>query len=207
MDGCNLVRFTKRALLAAALFAAIQCAGAPAHSYAAKPWPHGARIHNPFCNVPTYVEKRLMTQGQAFIDLSGHPVIYIGTAEAAGDRAYRDYLMAHECCHHTRGHLKRLLARGHDHPHLSLSAVARGMELDADCCAAAALAKTKRLDAIREAARRMKTFGAMPTGSGGYPSGDLRAELIENCAVRGNRPLPPLEPPVTRPAAVGPRAR
>ena len=36
--------------------------------------------------------------------------------------------------------------------------------------------------AVIEAAKRMRSFGAMPTGGRGYPSGDRRAYLIEQCA-------------------------
>lgn len=113
---------------------------------------------------------------------NGRALIQIGPEEAAGDPAYRDFLMAHECCHHTRGHLKRMIRKGQERALLDLSFVSRSLELDADCCAAVALTKTGRHRAIREAARRMRFYGAKPTGSGGYPAGDLRAMLIEQCA-------------------------
>jgi hypothetical protein len=204
MSGCNLRHITKSSLFALILAALVQCGGDDGRAYAGAAWPHGPRLHNPFCKVPTFLEKRLLTQGQAFTDASGQPVIYIGRDEAMGDRAYRDFLMAHECCHHLRGHLARLKQERREQTFLSMSQVSRGFELDADCCAAAALAMTRRQGAIREAERRMQTFGAMPTGSGGYPSGDLRAMLIENCAANGNRPAPPLEPPASQSAAFGP---
>ena len=141
--------------------------------------------------MPTYVRRDLLTQGLAAVDENGRPVIYIGRDEAMGDPAYRDFLMAHECCHHTRGHLKRLKEKRREKPLLAFSAVSRSLELDADCCAAVALAKAKRADVIRETARRMRSFGAMPTGSGGYPTGDLRATLIEGCAAKRTMPAPP----------------
>jgi hypothetical protein len=40
------------------------------------------------------------------------------------------------------------------------------------------------MTAVHEAAHGMRRFGAMPTGAGGYPSGDLRAALIEDCAAQ-----------------------
>lgn len=143
---------------------------------------HGLRLHNPFCQIPTYVNRYIHTQGLALIEANGRAVIYIGQDEALGDRPYRDFLMAHECCHHTRGHLQRLRELSHEKALLAMSFVNRSIELDADCCAAAALARAGRSDAVSEAARRMRSFGAMPTGPGGYPSGDMRAMLIEECA-------------------------
>jgi hypothetical protein len=143
----------------------------------------GLRLHNPFCAVPTYINRKIGTQGLSLYEADGMGVIYIGREEALGDRAYRDFLMAHECCHHTRGHLKRLKELTHENALLALSFVSRGVELDADCCAAVALAKSGHMDAVHEAAERMRAFGAMPTGAQGYPSGDTRAMLIEDCAV------------------------
>lgn len=154
----------------------------------------GARLHNPFCTVPTYVNRATGTQGLALYEADGRGVIYIGREEASGDRAYRDFLMAHECCHHTRGHLKRLKELNRDNALLAMSFVNRSVELDADCCAGVALAKAGRLAAVREAARRMRSFGAMPTGGKGYPSGDLRAMLIEDCAASGTAAPQSAEP-------------
>jgi hypothetical protein len=151
------------------------------HSASERPL-RGVRLHNPFCAVPTYINHTIGTQGLALYEADGRGVIYIGREEAFGNRAYRDFLMAHECCHHTRGHLKRLKEMTHENALLALSFVSRGAELDADCCGAVALARSGRMDAVHEAARRMRTFGAMPTGAGGYPSGDTRAMLIEDCA-------------------------
>lgn len=123
-----------------------------------------------------------MTQGLADIGLDGRGVIFIGREEAAGDRAYRNFLMAHECCHHTRGHLLRLKQMGKRNALLSVYGNNGSFELDADCCAAISLTKAGRSDAVTVAARRMRSFGAMPTGGSGYPSGDRRADLIEQCA-------------------------
>ena len=163
----------------------------PLYSAAAKR-PHGSRIHNPFCKIPTFVSRGIGSQGLAMIDSNGGGVIYIGREEAEGDRAYRDFLMAHECCHHTRGHLRRLKELSRENALLAMSFVNRNVELDADCCAGVALANAGRQGAVREAARRMRSFGAMPTGADGYPSGDLRAMLIEDCAAGG---APPSEEP------------
>ncbi len=197
MDGCNCRYLTKWLLLAVFLLAALQAFGSPPLHSAAATSPHGSRIHNPFCKIPTFVSRVVGSQGLATLDPNGRGVIYIGREEAVGDRAYRDFLMAHECCHHTRGHLLRLKELSRGNALLAMSFVNRSVELDADCCAGVALARTGRQGAVREAARRMRSFGAMPTGANGYPSGDLRAMLIEDCAVSGAGNAPSEEPNAT----------
>jgi hypothetical protein len=182
MNGCNRRRFRKRALLSILLLAAFGIARMTGSADAAASFRHGARLHNPYCSVPTYVRPDLMTQGLADIDADGKGVIFIGRDEALGDRAYRNFLMAHECCHHTRGHLLRLKQMGKRNALLSIYGNNGSFELDADCCAAMSLTRTGRPDAVSEAAKRMRSFGAMPTGGRGYPSGDRRASLIEQCA-------------------------
>lgn len=200
MHGCNRRHLHKCALRAFILLFAAQLLGSVPRSDAAEGLPHGSRLHNPFCAVPTYVSRAIDSQGLALIDANGVGVIYIGRDEAAGNRAYRDFLMAHECCHHTRGHLRRLRELAHSNVLISVRAANRSLELDADCCAGAVLARQGRQSAISEAAQRMRSFGAMPTGAGGYPSGDLRAMLIEECAASGRATPRPQEPD----AAIGP---
>ena len=143
---------------------------------------HGARLRNPFCSIPTYVSRSIGSQGLALIGADGAGVIYIGSDEATGGRAYRDFLMAHECCHHTRGHLRRLNALRRENALLAVPFVNRSTELDADCCAAVTLARAGRRDAVQEAADRMRSYGAQPTGAQSHPSGNARARLIEGCA-------------------------
>jgi hypothetical protein len=185
MVRCNVPPLSRRALLASILLASLGAADGGKTAYADGARHHGARLHNPFCAVPTFVRRYLDTQGQALIEPGGRAVIFIGREEASGSRPYRDFLMAHECCHHSRGHLLRLKEKGRERALLSMSFVNRSVELDADCCAGIALAKAGRFGAIREAARRMRAFGAMPTGADVYPAGDLRATLIEECALSG----------------------
>ncbi len=194
MDGCNRRCLTKWCLPVVILLAALQAPRSTPLYGAAATRPHGSRIHNPFCKIPTFVSRAIGSQGLATIDSNGRGVIYIGREEAEGDRTYRDFLMAHECCHHTRGHLRRLRKLSRENALLAMSFVNRSVELDADCCAGVALARTGRQSAVREAARRMRSFGAMPTGADGYPSGDLRAMLIEDCAAGGTGITPPDEP-------------
>jgi hypothetical protein len=198
MSGCNLRYQTKTVLKAVIVLAALQALGFIPLYGAEEPARRGLRLHNPFCAIPTYVSRKIGSQGFAQIEPSGRAVIYIGREEVAGDRAYRDFLMAHECCHHTRGHLQRLKELNRDNARLAMSFVSRSVELDADCCAGAILAKTGRLSAVREAARRMRSFGAMPTGAQGYPSGDVRAMLIEDCALgSGSAAWPSAQPDAT----------
>jgi hypothetical protein len=195
MNGCNR-RYLKKCFLAAViLLTAVQALGITPLDSAAAAARHGSRIHNPFCNIPTYVSRVIGSQGLAQIDANGRGVIYIGRDEALGDRAYRDFLMAHECCHHTRGHLQRLKKLNRENALLAMSFVNRSVELDADCCAGVMLGRTRRQSAVREATRRMRSFGAMPTGANGYPSGDMRAMLIEDCAASGPTDTSPPAPP------------
>lgn len=184
MSGCNLCRFFIR-LLPVLLGTALICNKSGAAEDALQ------RLHNPFCSVDTFARRDLPSQGLALIELGGHTVIYLDLKEAAGDPAYRDFLMAHECCHHTRGHLRRLQKKGEERTLLAFSFVNRSLELDADCCAAVALANAGKLTAIREAARRMRIYGVKPTGAGGYPAGILRADLIEQCAASTTAPASP----------------
>ena len=185
MNGCNRRYLEKSFLRAVILLMAFQALGVTHLFSATATSRHGSRLHNPFCKIPTYVSRAIGSQGLAQIDANGRAVIYIGREEVEGSRAYRDFLMAHECCHHTRGHLRRLKELTRDNALLAMSFVNRSVELDADCCAGVTLTRTGRPGAVREAAKRMRSFGAMPTGARGYPSGDLRAMLIEECAAGG----------------------
>lgn len=139
------------------------------------------QLRNPFCDIPTIVLSGIRSHAQARLNENGQPVIYISPEQAAGNKSYLAFLMAHECCYHMRGHLQ-LLARRQNRPVLTMTFENQRMELDADCCAAAALAKSGNYLAIAEAARRMGAFGPLPTGANGYPAGVIRAENINQCA-------------------------
>jgi hypothetical protein len=158
--------------------------------YSADTLPARPTLQNPFCSIRTYIQHDLNTQGRALIESDGRASIQIGPDEAVGDPAYRDFLMAHECCHHLRGHLERLEQKNRQRALLDLSFVNRSLELDADCCAAVALERAGHRSAIREAARRMRIYGVRPTGSGGYPAGELRARFIEQCAASAQAQRP-----------------
>lgn len=139
------------------------------------------QLRNPFCNVPTIVLSGIRSHAQARLDENGQPVIFIAPEQVMGNKSYLAFLMAHECCHHQRGHLQQLAQR-RSQAILALTFENQRMELDADCCAAAALTKSGNHLAVAEAARRMGAFGPMPTGAAGYPAGVMRAQLINQCA-------------------------
>jgi hypothetical protein len=91
MDGFNLryvfLRFGPAIILIMALQALFSRG---LHSDPETPL-RGLRLHNPFCAVPTYINRKVGTQGLALIEADGRGVIYIGREEALGDRAYRDF--------------------------------------------------------------------------------------------------------------------
>ena len=108
MVGCNLRYRFGRSMRTIIVLTAFQVPGSAIAYGETEPSHHGARLHNAFCAIPTFLNSNIATQGLALIEASGRAVIYIGPEEATGSRAYRDFLMAHECCHHTLGHLQRL---------------------------------------------------------------------------------------------------
>jgi hypothetical protein len=98
--------------------------------------------------------------------------------------AYGRFLMAHECCHHTLGHVDRY-REGFGHvgpqPFFYIAPALKQMELDADCCAVRMLKFKHETDSIEAAEEAMVSFGAAPTGAY-YPTGDERADNIAKCA-------------------------
>lgn len=142
-----------------------------------------AQLRNPFCNIPTIVLSGIRSHALATLNLNGRPVIYIAPEKVTGNKEYLAFLMAHECCHHRLGHLRQLSLR-RNRAVIALTFENERMELEADCCAATVLAKSRNDMAIKEAARRMGAFGPMPTGAIGYPAGVIRAQLISQCARR-----------------------
>ena len=156
-------------------------------------------IDNAFCTVPTFAVLALPGQARALLEGGKRPLILIDT-EVAASGAYARFLLAHECCHHQRGHLARLAEQqrkrelawqngavpetegpGRALGNLSFTMSHRRMELDADCCAAALLAKQNDAAGLEAAIAAMEAFGARPTGPS-YPPGLQRAMLIKSCA-------------------------
>jgi len=139
------------------------------------------QIKNPFCSVTTLVVPKLADQARASMLPNGEPVIYLAR-RSTSDPAYMRFLLAHECCHHTRGHVKRLYkAMAHKGPILMVGRAMVQIELDADCCAARALARLREHRAIKAAEQVMSGYGNRPTGSN-HPRGNARKAVIMKCA-------------------------
>lgn len=140
---------------------------------------------NEYCDVPTYVVPQLIGQARAIIQHDGTPLILIDAAIAT-NKPYARFLLAHECCHHTRGHLTRLAQqqkrrqRGASMSFLTTPLSYRNIELDADCCAAAMLAKRDDLASLEAAISTMNAYGVKQTGAL-HPVGLQRATVIANC--------------------------
>jgi hypothetical protein len=158
-------------------------------------------VSNPYCTVPTFAMLALPGQARALLEDGEKPLILIDS-EQAKSGAYRRFLLAHECCHHTRGHLARLAERQKKHElawqssgspegqagqtslnHRIFTMSQRGMELDADCCAAHLLASEGDKVSLTAAIAAMDAYGPQPTGLA-YPTGAQRAEAIRSCATR-----------------------
>ena len=106
-------------------------------------------------------------------DRNGRPVIVMSARLLATDPAYGHFLMAHECCHHTLGHVRRFAGLGQlgPQPFYYIRPALRNMELDADTCAVKMLKATHEPDAIEAGRLRMLSFGTAPTGAY-YPDRD-----------------------------------
>jgi hypothetical protein len=141
-------------------------------------------VDNPYCAITTYVVGDFPEQATSTTDAAGRPVIVVDASMLANDRAYSHFLMAHECCHHILGHVRLTSGKlGHlgPQPFYYLQPLLKGMELDADGCAARMLNFTKEPDAIEAARAKMLAFGNAPTGAY-YPTGVERADNITHAA-------------------------
>jgi hypothetical protein len=139
---------------------------------------------NPYCEVTTYMLREVPEQAMSMTDSNGKPVIVVSALMLTEKPAYGRFLMAHECCHHTLGHVQRY-REGFGHvgpqPFFYIAPQLKQMELDADCCAVKMLKSKNEADSIEAAHQTMVDFGAAPTGAY-YPTGTERAENIEKCA-------------------------
>jgi hypothetical protein len=161
--------------LAAAL--ALDCGGA-----------HAGRslstTDNPYCSITTYTLRDLPEQAMSTLDSSGRPVIVVSSSLLNDTPAYGRFLMAHECCHHTLGHVQRY-HEGFGHvgpqPFFFIAPQLKQMELDADCCAVKMLKSLRETDSIDAGKQMTLGFGATPTGAY-YPTGTERADNIDKCA-------------------------
>ena len=138
---------------------------------------------NPYCDVTTYTLRDVPEQAMSVLDSNGKPVIVVSASTLADKPSYGRFLMAHECCHHTLGHVQRY-HEGFGHvgpqPFFYIAPALKQMELDADCCAVKMLKSMHETDSIDSARLAMEAFGDSPTGAY-YPTGTERADNITKC--------------------------
>lgn len=137
-------------------------------------------IDNPYCEITTYVLPEFPEQASSTIDIKDNPVIVIDASMLRQNPPYSHFLMAHECCHHTLGHVRltsERLGQLGPQPFYYVRPLLRTMELDADSCAVKMLKETNEPDAIEAAREEMLEFGNAPTGAY-YPTGVERANNI-----------------------------
>lgn len=118
------------------------------------------------------------------MDSRGRPLIVVNASTLSRNPAYGHFLMAHECCHHTLGHVRRFyegMGQLGPQPFYYIRPALKQMELDADTCAVKMLKATNEPEAIEAARESMLTFGTAPTGAY-YPTGIERADNIEKAA-------------------------
>lgn len=171
--------------LPALLIAAVILACVSSADVSARPiW--APTIDNPYCAITTYVLPDLAEQAMSTMDADEHPVIVINGLTVRQAHAYANFLMAHECCHHTLGHVAnvhRRLGQLGPQPFFYIAPQLKGMELEADCCAVRMLKQKGDLDSIEAGRVAMSQFGSSPTGAH-YPTGDERADNIATCAAK-----------------------
>lgn len=141
-------------------------------------------VDNPYCAISTYLLPDFPEQATSMIDADGQPVVMVSASSLAHSPTYAHFLMAHECCHHTLGHVRHYYdGLGHlgPQPFYYIRPALKHMELDADCCAVKMLKLTHEPDAIEAARQTMLGFGTSPTGAY-YPTGIERADNIAKCA-------------------------
>ncbi len=143
-----------------------------------------ATVDNPYCDIRTYVVRDFPQQAVSADDAGGRPAIFIDVDLVKSDTPYAHFLMAHECCHHTLGHVRLTstrLGQVGPQPFYYIQPLLKGLELDADRCAVGMLKFTKEPAAIETARQRMLSFGTSPTGAH-YPTGVDRAEAMAKSA-------------------------
>jgi hypothetical protein len=144
------------------------------------------RVENPYCDVATHIFVNLPEQATSLLDRTGTPMIVVNATLASTNALYAKFLMAHECCHHTLGHVRRYYeGLGHlgPQPFYYIRPQLRQMELDADSCAVEILKGADEAEAIETARLIMLGFRNEATGAY-YPTGIERAENIARVANR-----------------------
>lgn len=137
-------------------------------------------LTNPYCAVPTFISDRFNGQARAFLTKNKRPMIVVDQQIIHRTNLVH-FLMAHECCHHTLGHLERRAKPIAAINGRAITTAAAEMELEADCCAARILSRQGDEKAIAAGRIFMERFGGMATGFG-YPTGFARAHKISSCS-------------------------
>jgi hypothetical protein len=122
----------------------------------------------------------------SMMDSRGQPLIVVNATTLSQNPAYGHFLMAHECCHHTLGHVRRFyegIGQLGPQPFYYIRPALKQMELDADTCAVKMLKAKHEPDAIEAARETMLSFGITPTGAY-YPTGIERVENIDKAAAQ-----------------------
>src|SRR5262245_45122157 len=132
------------------------------------------------------------------IDENGQPIIVVSAMTMAESMAYGRFLMAHECSHHTLGHVAayhRELGHLGPQPFFYIAPKLKHMELDADCNAVKMLKLKNEPETIEAARQMMLKFGGKPTGAY-YPTGAERADNIAKCAAQYQAAFPRSPPSI-----------
>jgi hypothetical protein len=139
---------------------------------------------NPYCDVTTYVLRDLPEQAMSLRDASGKPAIVVSGSTLADKPDYSRFLLAHECCHHSLGHMDRFkdqLGQNGPQRFFFIAPQLKQMELEADCCAVKMLRSKNDASSIEAAEGAMTSFGSAQTGAH-YPTGFERVENMTKCA-------------------------
>ncbi|BAQ17794.1 hypothetical protein [Methyloceanibacter caenitepidi] len=141
-------------------------------------------VDNPYCNIRTYKLRGVEEQASSMTDRLGRPVIVVNAMTLRDQPSYSRFLLAHECCHHTLGHVANAKkGLGHVGPQAFyyIAPALKRMELEADCCAVRLLRERREDDGIDAGSVAMAEFGDNPTGAY-YPTGLERVDNIRRCA-------------------------
>jgi hypothetical protein len=139
---------------------------------------------NPYCDVTTYVLRDLPEQAMSLRDANAKPVIVVSGSTLADKPDYSRFLLAHECCHHSLGHMDRFkdqLGTVGPQRFFFIAPQLKQMELDADCCAVKMLQSKNDASSIQAAEGAMTSFGSDQTGAH-YPTGYERVGNMAKCA-------------------------
>lgn len=143
-----------------------------------------AQRNSPYCAVPVFEVPFHPLGGQATFDMMGRPVILVDPTIVArlpfphGAR-FMQFLLAHECVHHTENHILNLMQAGVFGGY-ALMQMSHAVELEADCKAAQILSARGLHRVIESAVWVFANSNPFPSHS--HPGGQARAQNIIRCA-------------------------